>query len=340
MLKSVLVVLFIIFCLPDLGAQEKEKHSLSCPKSCSSCEQVIQKGLQYLAKNYKEGMFSINLTAMMGLAFLASGSTPESGPYSKQLQEITEHLQTKEPSKEFMVWHYSFSGLYLLELLNKQPKNKDVQSLLQKVLAGLEETQWKGYKDKERDPAETGWGHHGHVPTEKEYKDKKGAYRTLNASTVLVMITLTYAKMYGHKISDDIFNGGLHYIKDSWEKEGALGYFNPKVKGYFSAVPEPPRTWGAVHLMKRLALLDEKTAESHWNEKKVLSYAKNALKNLIAKDHGKTAPAYALFLAMLGTRALGNEDWQTFKGHFWDKIIGAQEKDGSFIALVKKERRC
>jgi prenyltransferase beta subunit len=95
-------------------------------------ESAIEKGLQYLAKNQaRDGSWRTNgasgsypcaMTALAGLAILASGSTPLEGPYAKNVQKATEYILScssesgliaKMSEEQRSMYGHGFSMLFL-----------------------------------------------------------------------------------------------------------------------------------------------------------------------------------------------------------------------------------
>lgn len=99
-------------------------------------EQAIQEGLKWLAgqQDPVSGAYgsraefsqNVGVTALAGLAFLASGSTPESGPYQQQLEQITSYLLASAAPNGFIIeenaqnqgpmYGHGFAVMYLAEV--------------------------------------------------------------------------------------------------------------------------------------------------------------------------------------------------------------------------------
>ncbi|MHC5037833.1 MAG: DUF6288 domain-containing protein [Planctomycetota bacterium] len=85
-----------------LTVQKMGKHSRTCPAKCAKCEAIIQAGLQFLVKTQtSDGSFpahvgglnaKVAVTTLAGLAFCASGSTPDAGPYASPLKKAVGFL--------------------------------------------------------------------------------------------------------------------------------------------------------------------------------------------------------------------------------------------------------
>ena len=95
---AILVLLFFLF-KSYLWSDEQQLR----PEMITvEAEKSIERGLQYLVKNQsRDGSWRTNgasggypcaMTALAGLAILASGSTPLEGPYAINVQKATEYL--------------------------------------------------------------------------------------------------------------------------------------------------------------------------------------------------------------------------------------------------------
>lgn len=125
------ILLTFVFCLlaqfiwgddvvirPDMVTPEAEK--------------TIEKGIQYLVKNQSRdgswrtnggsGSYPCAMTALAGLALLASGSTPLEGPYATNVQKATEYLLScagesgliaKMSEEQRSMYGHGFSMLFL-----------------------------------------------------------------------------------------------------------------------------------------------------------------------------------------------------------------------------------
>jgi hypothetical protein len=105
-------------------------------------QQAIQQSLDWLAHQqdsvtgaYGQGtewQGNVGVTALAGMAFLSSGSTPTAGPYQRQLERITEYLLICSTSNGFIkdtsrnqgpMYGHGFATMYLAEVygMSRQP---------------------------------------------------------------------------------------------------------------------------------------------------------------------------------------------------------------------------
>ncbi len=123
--------------------ERTKKHGKSCPKKCKQCETVIQEALNFLAASkdsesaQKSGAAWTVEESIRGLAFVASGTTPQEGTYVKPLRDCLKRVvegvsAAMESSARYQKsgdqgegggrmenWTLGFGGLFLAELYAK-----------------------------------------------------------------------------------------------------------------------------------------------------------------------------------------------------------------------------
>ena len=101
MRRGVCLLLTVCFVVPTGFAQDPEVPLL--PKGVTrETRSSIQKGLKFLAREQGKdgswrsgggyGYYPCAMSALAGLALLASGSTPTRGPYAKNVRRVTRYL--------------------------------------------------------------------------------------------------------------------------------------------------------------------------------------------------------------------------------------------------------
>lgn len=114
-------------------------------------EHLIERSLEYLASrqrpdgSYGSGQWSGNVavTALVGLAFISSGSTPEEGPYQEHLSRITDYILSQTSASGFVVYQaatshgpmydHGFGTLFLAEVYGMTDR-PDVREKLKKAV--------------------------------------------------------------------------------------------------------------------------------------------------------------------------------------------------------------
>jgi hypothetical protein len=116
-----------------------------------AARQLIDRGLLYLSEKQRpDGSFgsgqwagNIAVSALAGLAFLSSGSTPEEGPYSGQLSRIVDYVLSNTSASGFVVYQqatshgpmydHGFGTLFLAEIYGMTDR-QDVREKLKKAV--------------------------------------------------------------------------------------------------------------------------------------------------------------------------------------------------------------
>ncbi len=118
--------------------------------------QAIDKGLNYLAKTQRRdgawlnsggyGIYPAAMTSLAGLAFISGGSTPQSGPYARNVTKAMNYIlniaETRDdgmiagPGAEYRsMYGHGFSMLFLAQCYGSEI-NSDYEKRIKKVLDG------------------------------------------------------------------------------------------------------------------------------------------------------------------------------------------------------------
>ncbi len=314
---------FVVF-EPQQGAMEGGKlqvevkkfdHSATCPTKCKPCEAAMAKALEWLAKNQKGGAIeagnggTVVITCIAALAFMANGSTPTAGPYSKNVVQAMQYIsrtvapgnKTKGKSASGMEfegfgnWDLGYAAIFLSEYYAQAPSpalKEKLEFLVQKMTD-------------QREPNK-GWGHAPNF-----------AYKDLVVVSSACLAGLGSIKnLCGIAVPDEVIDSGWKYIESS-SSGGTVGY-SPRAgqKGWGHA----GRASGAMWAMARAGVSNKFSDQ-------VAKFCKQDVKNLI-KDHA--SPTLHYLWGGLWAYMAGPENWKEYKTAFLDWWLSAQQADGSF----------
>ncbi len=113
------LMLLIPFSATDLAAGEEGPLPLKNPEVSEKVERSIHRACKWLAKNQEKSgalrsSYSVAATGLAGLAWLASGSTPRSGPFADNIRRALLYLLKCQSRRGFISERASYgpSGMY------------------------------------------------------------------------------------------------------------------------------------------------------------------------------------------------------------------------------------
>jgi hypothetical protein len=291
------------------------KHSATCPTKCTPCGEAMAKALEWLAKAQQGGAIqagnggTVVITCIAALAWMANGSTPTAGPYSKNVVSAMQYVcRTVAPGNKnkgktasgmefegFGNWDLGYAAIFLSEYYAQAPTpalKEKLEFLVQKMVD-------------QREPNK-GWGHAPNF-----------AYKDLVVVSSACLGGLGSIKnLCGVAVPDEAIQGGVKYLQDS-SAGGTVGY-SPRngQKGWGHA----GRASGAAWAMARAGITDKYAGQ-------VGAFIKQDLKNLI-KDHA--SPTLHYLWGGLWSYMAGPELWREYKTAFLDWWLSGQQADGSF----------
>jgi hypothetical protein len=300
------------------------KHSATCPVGCERCDRQIKQSLDYLAgKQGADGGFEINyhqdgkvvVTAVAGLAFLASGSTITDGPYAKNIKGAVEYLIAKcgrtDPRSSSLGkdnfdqtnWGLGYSGIFLSEVYKKTP-SADVKKKLEEVAEALAKNQ----------EMSGGWGHGpgGTNPL---------GYVELEIVGNWCMAALGTIKQAGIRVSDGAVKKGTEYIVACGKDNGGgIAYSTrPNQKNWVDV----GRTSGAIFAF---AMLGQK---GHALYKQMARFFDS---NMGSLPNGHSSPVMHFMQGALACCHLEPVYRQKFMEIFRPEWLASRRADGSMTA--------
>ena len=159
------------------------------------------------------------MVALSGMAWLASGSTPERGPYGQQVSRATDYLLDHTTDSGFIrvedaeshgpMYEHGFATLFLAEVYGMSPRD-DLRDKLQKAVDLIVRTQ----------NAEGGW----------RYQPRREDADI--SVTICQVMALRAARNAGLKVPSETVDRCVDYVKRSQNADGGFRYMLPGESGF------------------------------------------------------------------------------------------------------------
>jgi hypothetical protein len=200
----------------NLFAAETELPDLQTPAS----NQAVDRGLKYLAtRQQADGSFgsggyirNTGVSALGGMAFLASGSTPGRGPYGKHIDRVIDYLLDQVEESGFIyysgipthgpMYGHGFATLFLAECYGMTRRN-DLRSKLSKAVQLIVATQNQ----------EGGW----------RYQPQREDAADISV-TICQIMALRAARNAGLYVPTDTVKRCVEYVKKCQTTDGGFIY--------------------------------------------------------------------------------------------------------------------
>ncbi|MBI4565138.1 MAG: PDZ domain-containing protein [Planctomycetes bacterium] len=312
--------------LPFLGP-----HVSSCPSRCVRCEKMIDGSLAFLANLQKEnGAFESKLggtsgavvvTSLCGLALLASGSTPEDGPYAEHIRKamsfVTENAgkddkkgrEAGEPNWNQTNWSLGYAPIFLVSYLKK----KDDPAIRKR----LEEISAKIVENQERSG---GWAHGPGGPNALNYLE-------LEVMSNVCLTALGLMNQIGIKPPGEAVERAIRYVEECSDGGGGVGY---STRDGQKGMGDPGRTAGAIVALWTLG------RQRHPLFGKMAAYYTMRIGDLV---NGHVSPVMHCTSGGIAAHLLGPKVWAKFMQPFRLEFMAARRPDGGFSARPTEETR-
>lgn len=281
-------------------------------------EQSIEKGLKYLIKtqsrdgswrsNGNSGSYPCAMTALAGLALLASGSTPLEGPYAINVQKATEYILScagesgliaKMSEEQRSMYGHGFSMLFLGQVYG-MGVDESTQRRIKRVL-----TQAIQLTGKSQSSA-GGWLY------EPNSNGDEGSV------TITQIQGLRSCKNAGIKVPKEIITKACEYIAKCANSDGGIAYsLNSRGES------RPAITAAAVATLYNAGQYDNPVAL------KALEYLKKNVdvnSNRMNDGHGFYEMLYIAQAMYLSSE----ENWKLYFPNTMNKLIKIQDNEGSW----------
>ncbi|MBI5724136.1 MAG: terpene cyclase/mutase family protein [Planctomycetes bacterium] len=303
---------------------------------------AIDKGLTYLVNVQRSdggwldgggtGAYPTVMTSLAGLALLASGSTPQSGPYYTNVRRAMEYvLMTAERygKNDGMIagegqemrsmYGHGFAMLFLAECYGMET-NKELQERLKKVLDKAvnltikAQSQVKTSFPKPYDQA-GGW-----IYTPDGKSDE-------GSVTVTQLQALRACRNIGIKVPDEVIYKAVAYLKYCQNKDGGISY-SASSRGS----SRPAISAAAIACFYAAGRYDKAKGgkEGDMETKMVEDLVKYCLSaNKVGANSGHDY--YTMFYMSQALYQRGGKDWDDYYTQLKKKLLSSQNADGSWM---------
>ncbi len=331
-LRSVILA-FGLVCISWKSPQDQEKsaqrqHTETCPKSCKTCDEAIDKALKFLISQQKEeegwpntgkaakyGKFDFSLytTVICGLALIADGALTKDGRNKAEFQRATKSvirylediLKTiNDKAKYYLENHVKFdqmpaTAIFLAHVYNKE-KTNDLKELLEKILPVWEKQQRK----------DGGWHY-------------RPSYAGSTYMTNEIAVTLRLFELVGIEVDNKFYDGINKFYPKVLAKDGSFDYFIKSMKTNAKG-----RTAASIWPLELLGFAESEIYT------KVKEYAD---KNIDSIDNGHHGPSFHVLWGGLSCFYQSDKTaWEKFWKFYRDFILDGQKEDGSIMVKARK----
>lgn len=250
-------------------------------------------------------------TSFAGLALMASGSTPSSGPYSSHISKavrfVQQHLfdppRVRSRKWDQTNWQVCIGALFLAEAYART-RSADLKATLDRALVEIFR----------RMESSGGWGHSNQGPNALGYVE-------LEVMSTWALGAAGALKHLGFRVPPDKVTAALTFIRNCCAGEsGGVGY-SPR-RGQ-KGIGEEGRTGGAIWLF---GLHGQKSDPLYG---RMAAWWRAHLDGAV-NGHGSIA--MGCLGSALGGLQLGGGDWDRFVEAVFPKILNLQNPDGTFRA--------
>lgn len=298
-------------------SQIAARNTSAAPQNAAT-DTSIQKGLQWLQEgqsavgHWTDGTYPTAMTALAGLALIASGSTTTQGPYAGTIRRAVDYITSQanpngligDPKHDSRyTYGHGFSMLFLSQILGEEEdadRRSELLALLGKAVA---------FSGSAQTPS-GGWGY---------VSAKEGNNFDEGSTTITQVQGLRGCRNAGLPVPVEIIENAKQYIYSCKNPDGGISY-SSKNRG----TSRPAITAAALAALYNAGDYDS----SHVPD--MLQYCKDKLYPLGdgVQHFGHWHYTY-LYYSQVVYRE-GGESWSSFRDRLYDKIVRDQKGDGSW----------
>ncbi|OHB72721.1 MAG: hypothetical protein A2W23_04205 [Planctomycetes bacterium RBG_16_43_13] len=278
-------------------------------------EKAIQRGLKWLSEHQSpDGSFgkeyTVAVTSLSSLAFMANGSLPTRGKYSENVQRGLKFILAQQGASGFIseengkqMHSHGYATMFLSEVYGSVDKNskvagvsaEDIKLRLKKSVNMISTCQSKN----------GGWFYYPNSTADE------------GSVTVTVVQALRAAKNAGIKVNDYTIERAFEYVRKSANEDGSISYSISDHSSSFAL------TAAGVSVLNYLGQYDGKEVD------KGMSYLKRAYLDPEPSSKG-SYKYYETFYAALCFWNSGGADWKNYFPLIREELISSQKEDGSW----------
>lgn len=299
---------------------------------------AIDKGMEFLANSQRKdgmwypgsssGTYGSVMTSLAGLAMIAGGSTPESGPYAKNVRKAMFFmLRVAEANPNGLIagtydagrtmYGHGFGMLFLAQCYGNDLDPK-TQERLHKVLT-------KGVELTTRSQSDTGVAndHAGGWIYEPGGASDEGSV------TVTQLQALRACRNVGIKVPKSTIDRAVGYLRISQNKDGGISY------SYASrGQSRPPISAAAITCFYAAGVYDRQAGGKGSEAEMVERLVRYCQGKLTPDDRSGMIGGHYYYAHMYYAEALyqrGGPDWEAYYPAMRDKLLSLQAADGSWM---------
>lgn len=300
----------------------------------------IERGLRYLQRTQRQdgswlnsggwGTYPVVMTSLAGLAFLAGGSTPESGPYQRTVSRALNYvLQAAENNrqktgKEILIsgggeegrsmYGHGFGMLFLAECSGMEgDPSSDRARRIRAVLRGAVNLTARAQSD--LGPAQKHAG--GWIYTPDGRSDE-------GSVTVTQLQALRACRNVGIAVPRSTIERAVLYLKFCQQADGGICYSAASRGSSLPAISA-----AAIACFYSAGVYDERTGGRGAEAKMVERLVEYCKKNVKVEGGGGHYFYTQLYYAQ-GMYQRGGEDWRAYYPRIRDRLAALQAPDGSW----------
>ncbi len=303
---------------PAVAAEAAEDAETSGAALMAPAQQSVTAGLDFLAKQQLEdGSFSTRgygrnaaVCALAGMAWLASGSTPDRGPYGTNVAGVTDFLLDHTQQSGFItvegalshgpMYGHGFATLFLAEVYGMSPR-PDLRDKLERAVALIVRTQ----------NDEGGW----------RYQPRREDADI--SVTICQIMALRAARNAGLQVPSETVDRCIDYVKRSQNPDGGFRYM---LTGGGSAFP---RSAAGVVALYSAGIYEGQEVD------RGLEYLQRFPPT--AEAAPDTHFFYGQYYAVQAMWHGGGDRWQTWYPAVRDVLIERQQPDGNWVDSICPE---
>ncbi|MCS7304920.1 MAG: terpene cyclase/mutase family protein [Thermoguttaceae bacterium] len=279
-------------------------------------QQVVQRGLDWLAKNQSRagfwtannGQYPTAMTGLAGLALLCEGSTTTQGKYAPNIRRAVDYLLSKarpngligDPHRDDRyTYGHGFATLFLSQVLGEeedQQRREELVRVLTKAVIFCGQAQTRA----------GGWGY-------VSAKDGQGFDE--GSTTITQVQALRGCRNAGIPVPKEIIDNAINYIKRCTTPNGGVQY-NSQGGG-----ERPPITAAAIACLFNAGEYDSEYVP------RLLSFCEKHLGNL-QQDHGHWHYSHYYYAQVMYRE--GGQKWEEYRNKLYERLVREAGPDGAW----------
>lgn len=273
---------------------------------------AIDEGLHWLKRSQKAtgawdgGEYPVAVTALCGLAFLASGSTPTSGPYAENVRRAMGYLIRQQRPYEGLfysdndsrpMYGHGFALLFLAEcygMSGNVATKRPLEDVIRKAIKRTSDSQ----------TAEGGWYY---TPTSDEDE---------GSVTISQIQALRAARNAGFHVDKRVIDRAIGYIRKSQDPDGGVKYTSRYGRSSLAL------TGAGLAVLYGAGDYDSKNVES------ALEYVRTRMDTSSETPHFH----YTHFYLAQALHQNGGSDWERYFPRIRSEILGSRMSRGCWTS--------